>query len=686
MKFNYIDSVSLSSGTYYIKKTIDLIPILSKPKSYTYDDSNLSVEYKQGNITFINKTNSFQFETLEDQYIPESSSTDLISIQLDLKYPLYVYNVVLWDIPVPDCLPELKSVSERMFLIIPRNITFNLSYPKELGLSNVLNITSHNITTLRGIFQRDIISKRTTVSFADFEMFLNQNKLFYRFNHQINPSILSINKIIRNDQILYGYNIDSSNNFLKQIDEPNFLFTNTFVIENPTKSFSFNFVRLDNTSFVPHNQLQLEPTDYLLKISNIRFGTKPHTVLFDSGSKSYYVGFPLLNNLLDIINNKIGMISVDKFFELSPDFLTFANCEENNIQNQFLIFNTNSNAKLFVESYLRKSQCMTKLFESDIFSIANHHQIVKYLFAIFISSKYFRIVLNINKPSMFRFIPKYIEEHVDNLQFHIRGFNLQTKKLQYDEQFKLDPSNFSIIFDTGNDSTTFISTKLLKKINYMPDTPSFRFESAPVPYNSLTANNKIIGKFTVASSGINDQNPVISNTYMAKVKFKFIDPKLNMDKEYELFAYIKDSGTFDLLIGHRTLKMLFDDGYSIKYNVPKRTFIPFDSTPYNGLLSKDTINIVSNDELNIANNLLGSVQLELINPSLLTQTKINQLITSAKTFFESKTQPDKIATLKLLFPNYRRVPQTELQYILDLFYSRLNIDPSNKIDIGLVLA
>ena len=461
MKFNYIDSVSISSGTYYIKKSIDLIK--KAPQTFVYDDSNINVEYKQGNITFINKTNSFQFEILDEEYIPNTASTDLFSIQLDLKYPSYVYNIVLWDIPVPDCLLELKSITDRMFIIIPRNITFNLSYPKELVSSNILEITSHNIITLKSIFQRDIISKRTIISFADFEMFLNQNKLFYKFNHLINPSILSINKIIRNDSILYGYNIDSSNNFFKQIVEPNFLITNTFIIENSTKFFSFNFLRLDNTTFTPYNQLQLESTDYLLKISNIRFRTKPHTTLFDSNSNSYYIGFPLLNNLLDILNNKIGMMSIDKFFEISPDLFTFANCEENNIQNQFLLFNTNKNAKSFVESYLRKTQCMTRLFESDIYSIANHHQIIKYLFSIFISSKYFKIILNINKPSMFKFIPKYIEEHVDNLQFHIKGFNLQTKKLQYDDNFKLDPTLFSIIFDTGNDSTTFISTKLLKK-------------------------------------------------------------------------------------------------------------------------------------------------------------------------------------------------------------------------------
>ena len=220
----------------------------------------------------------------------------------------------------------------------------------------------------------------------------------------------------------------------------------------------------------------------------------------------------------------------------------------------------------------------------------------------------------------------------------------------------------------------------------MPDDPTFHFESAPVPYNSLTGNNKIIGKFSTASSGINDQNPVISNTHMAKIKFKFIDPKLDIDKEYELFAYIKDSSTYDLLIGHRTLKMLFDDGYSIKYSVPKRTFIPFDPTPFNNLLSKDPILIVSNDELNIANNLLGSVQLELIDQTRLTQIKFTQLITSAKAFFESKSQSDKITSLRLLFSNYRIIPQTELQYLLDLFYSRLNISPENIINIRLIIA
>jgi hypothetical protein len=219
-----------------------------------------------------------------------------------------------------------------------------------------------------------------------------------------------------------------------------------------------------------------------------------------------------------------------------------------------------------------------------------------------------------------------------------------------------DGTPISIIFDSGNDTRTYITTKLLKKLNYLKSDGS--------PQDTLIANNTILDNFQVSSKGVNDVVPVIIKSKLCKLYFKFTSPKLNNDIEYTINAFIKDSTTYDILFGQDTMKKLFDDGYSIKYKLAKSSFtIPNTYiTAIHRILSAP-ININNSVQLKNVYLLLKTYSIDYIDTSLLTNQKINDIIITSQTFFNGQSNFNK----KFILFNLDLNNDSDLTNFYDLF-------------------
>jgi hypothetical protein len=145
----------------------------------------------------------------------------------------------------------------------------------------------------------------------------------------------------------------------------------------------------------------------------------------------------------------------------------------------------------------------------------------------------------------------------------------------------INGTDLDIIFDTGNDALTQVSSNFLKYLNYYSSKNSI---------NQSLKNVKIFSNFVnISTAGLNGgkSETIIGNLIL--LKFKFKDNKLNNDKIYKIFCFENPKlENIGLLIGQDTLAELFDDGYSIKwknYAVEGKKFIKDTIKNYNELLN-----------------------------------------------------------------------------------------------------
>jgi len=706
-KIEYIDTEKIDGNIYYIAKTINLNQVESDPKIFKLSNYDIEIEKiyddEYYEIKFKNIALGYNFNTNNIQYAINNPFTDTNKVHyftVEYEYANYKLDVGYLAIPVPEYLPNVKLITDRIFITCIKNIqlTNQYKYPTELGLNSNINCSKTSIQRLKDELSNKINQKKLNIDLQELDLLLNNYNAFYK----VVPQYKFLNKFILFDKLAFGYSIDmkKSGGLLQEIKHNNIQNLNSINIENSTYSFEFEFARItsaDINSKYDGNMFELDDvTDYLLKITNIKFVSKTDQKTLFVSNKSYVSSYSLIQSLVNIINDSpFGTISVDDFFKSESSNYTFADCEQNVMLDIFMMFSNKHKIKQFVESYIRKQTCMTKLYDLNIQSILRFHSVTRYLFLIMIGSKYFKLILNINRRDLYKHIPKYIEEKLDSTQIHFKGFNLDTRELQYDNAFKLDNS-YKIIFDTGNNAHTTISTRMLEALNYIPKTtlvPDFNIERPytdrsnwPEPYNLIPRNNTIINGFVLSDVGVNDNIPVIFKTQIVKLKFKFISSRLDMspnansEVEYDMHAYVKKSSGYDLLIGHNTLKKLFDNGYAIKYKVPKGTFRADDLTIYEQFLKKNPIDVVSKEELKLAIDILGSISLLDISPILITSDNINSIKNSAKRYFNTFLAEQKIQYFRELFSDILDASNAALlSQMINLFYDKLNIPDTERV-------
>jgi hypothetical protein len=258
---------------------------------------------------------------------------------------------------------------------------------------------------------------------------------------------------------------------------------------------------------------------------------------------------------------------------------------------------------------------------------------------IAITDKYFRIVLNTdNIQRIIKYIPKYISEHLNNDEIQIKGFKSSTNSLEYDSvTFNL--TGFDIIFDSGNDAPTMITTRLLQKLKYLnPD------ESVPA---SLIAQNIVVTDHMIKCRGIGQTCASVVKSKLCKLFFKFTDSTNTDDNEYNISAFINESNSYDILFGQDAMKKIFENNYCIKYKVKKGSFVyPQQTvTNINTMLTTNPVVITNNDSVVVAKNILYGVYTEYLNFDLLTNAKTTEIINAVRTYYNGLRKPSKRSLL-----------------------------------------
>jgi hypothetical protein len=666
-------AVNKSSAVYFIAKT-DYADIYAKDDN----KNNIILNVKNPIIKslfqhskFSKFTSDFDSDndTIEDMDFVYDYYNDLNEMIYKLEFTAFV-------VPKPACIVEL-DVKKKIIIIYPRVIRYSKIYNSNFNINQVIIVNNDNksviATRIRVLLQLGSRSteRLASISLGDFNNFCRLNGLNYSNNLDIMFKI----PIIRNRQLLIGYRPSDTNGIFDKITDANSIYSNNIMIDNTTYSFAFNFEPLVDVD-LPF-AVEQDKIAGLVEISNIIFRNRLTGAILFRSDRSYVTNEQTVEQLL--INTQMP----DDFFTQSIDNYDINMCEVNTIQNIYLYFVQNpatngmdTNVKNFVESYLRKNFCIEKLFETYFVQIYRFHNIIKHLMILFISSKYFKIMLNTNNiRHIFKQIPKYVNEHVDNNHIAFKGFVSVSNSLEYGADFIMnkfaDGSKIDIIFDSGNDSNTYITTRLLKKLNYLrPD---------DMPQDQLIANNTILNNFFVSSLGVNDANPVLTRSKLCKLYFKFNSPRLDNNLEYTINAFIKDSTAYDILFGQDTMKQLFDDGYSIKYKVPRGSFIvPNDYVTSIRTIITNPININSIQALSNVYYLLNSIKINFIDISLLTNQTINEIIRNSRAYFNTMSKFQKQLLFILLKINDNET--------LNKLYNTFQIEPADRLTYEQIMA
>jgi hypothetical protein len=258
-------------------------------------------------------------------------------------------------------------------------------------------------------------------------------------------------------------------------------------------------------------------------------------------------------------------IKIKNLGENNTESYTFTDCENIEILDNYLkLSSKDTNIKRYVESFLRKSLCSMTHTDNFIKSNLKHYpNLMKLYYSLIIISQYNKIVLNkqndlIKYPgdqkiiskyeNIYKNIPKYIPAHINNTDLKIRDSK---------ETYVNLSSELNIIFDSGNDASTFISTKLLKYLGYLDSDNNI---------NKSLLNKKIFTNFIKPGTlGVGGGETDSEITNLILLEFMFTSNKLNNDKIYKIYCYQSDSAQSDLLIGNDVLSILYEDGYNIKW-------------------------------------------------------------------------------------------------------------------------
>ncbi len=264
-------------------------------------------------------------------------------------------------------------------------------------------------------------------------------------------------------------------------------------------------------------------------------------------------------------------------------------CEETQIANIYLTNNpaqTLGELKLFVESYFRKNQCFNIYSNPDYRTILINYPLLSLVYITScITTNYFKVTLpsdagdpvdQATKDEFLKFIPKYIDAAIDNRDIQ---FNIFTGMIP--DPAAADPAaggaggevaqipnflmrsptqQYKIIFDSGNAGNTLVTTRFLQELGYLnPDNS---------PKDELI-NVKIFPGFIQSSVGVVAGAQTKQLTNIVKIDYKFVNPKLNMDKVFSIWAFVSDSPIYDILYGQDDMKILYENGYSIKWHHSK---------------------------------------------------------------------------------------------------------------------
>jgi hypothetical protein len=688
----YVDAEN--PNTDYKLSGTSFIAIIEK------DKPDICKAYKINSARQIYSEHRFNLDNLNAFFLNFQTDTNLFEhINLDYDYfdadkKVYKLNVTAFIVPAFRELNERVGQSyQKIILIRPNKIKYirkqktNFVTNQEIIISNP-SISDINVKDLiTRFFSRD----PSIIPFDEFNQFCQTNGLHYSNNFDVSFQT----PIQINGRIIGGYRTNGPNGIFDIINEDNSIFLDQITIENANYRFQFQTNRIAPADY----PFVLAPnhTDFLVKISNIRFNNKTNGQIIYQSVRSYFVNWQTLEIFLKLVNSRLiyrqGDKTIDDFFTQSADNFTFEQCELNSIQNIYMYYLSisedyiSSKVKSFIESYFRKNFCIDKFFSFEMVALYRFHEVIKRLMIIIITDKYFRIVLNTdNTQRIVKHIPKYISEHVDNNEIQIKGFKSDTNSLEYDS-VTFDITGFKVVFDSGNDANTMITTRFLKKLKYIN-------QNDTIP-DAIIDQNIIVNDFMNSCRGVGQQCSSTVKSKLCKIFFKFTNPTNNDDNEYNISAFINESNSYDILFGQDAMRKIFENNYCIKYQLKRGSFVYPQQivTDINTMLNANPVVIANEMSVNIAKKILYGSYTEYLNLELLTNAKITEIINAVRLYYNGLSKRARqylLFILRYVNPNINELtgvatilPQDvpESQKGLDEFYNTFNIDVANRTNV-----